>query len=196
MVAMVLAVMVVLLASFELIRLRVADYFEATLRDQYAQQFQLAKESEAERLAADSRFPQAERATLFSTNEQERLLSGIRNIFLVFVLVGFAFSLLLSHVLAGELHAPVLRLREAAQLIGQGDFSARVQIRSRDELGQLGDAFNDMAEGLELKERYKTVLSKVAGPKVADRLFYDYTVQSPSMIRVPRQRAITCLVIS
>lgn len=124
----------------------------------------------SELLETDGRFPRAERATLFSTNEQERLLSGIRNIFLVFVLAGFAFSLLLSHVLAGGLHAPVLRLREATRLIGAGDFSTRVHIRSRDEFGQLGDAFNSMAEGLELKERYKAVLSKVADPKVAARL--------------------------
>ncbi|MGB0744279.1 MAG: hypothetical protein ACPGSB_07110, partial [Opitutales bacterium] len=52
--AMVLAVMVVLLASFELIRIRVASYFQETLRDQYAQQFQLAEERDAQRLAAYS----------------------------------------------------------------------------------------------------------------------------------------------
>ncbi|PXA05339.1 hypothetical protein DDZ13_00295 [Coraliomargarita sinensis] len=124
----------------------------------------------SEMLDTDPRFPVAERAILFSTDEQERLLSGIRNIFLLFALAGFLVSLLLSHVLAGGLHAPVLRLREAAHRIGKGDYSARVEVRSRDELGQLGDAFNSMAEGLELKERYKAVLSKVADRKVADRL--------------------------
>lgn len=124
----------------------------------------------AEPLAMDARFPAAKNAILFSTNEQDRLLASIRMVFLVFALVGFAFSLLLSHILAGGLHAPVLRLREAAHRIGEGDFSTRVDVRSRDELGQLGDAFNDMAEGLELKERYKAVLSKVTDPKVADLL--------------------------
>ena len=124
----------------------------------------------SELLVGDTRFPKAEWAILFSTSEQDRLLSGIRDIFLVFALAGFAFSVFLSHLLAGGLNAPVLRLREAARRIGAGDFSTRVDVRSRDELGQLGDAFNSMAEGLELKERYKAVLSKVTDPKVADRL--------------------------
>jgi class 3 adenylate cyclase len=121
-------------------------------------------------LQADQGFVGAKRAILFSTDEQERLLSGIRNVLLGFAFLGFVFSLFLSHVLADGLNAPVLRLREAARRIGGGDFSARVAIRSRDEIGQLGAAFNQMAEGLELKERYKAVLSKVADPRVAERL--------------------------
>lgn len=124
----------------------------------------------SEVLDTDARFPEAERAILFSTDEQEQLLAGIRNIFLGFAFAGFVVSLFLSHLLAGGLHAPVLRLTEAAKQIGVGDFTSRVEVASRDELGQLGNAFNEMAEGLELKERYKAVLSKVADTKVAARL--------------------------
>jgi len=124
----------------------------------------------SEVLNMDDRFPEAERAILFSTNEQERLLVGIRNVFLVFGFAGFVGSLFLSNLLVGGLNAPVLRLTDAANQIGAGDFTTRVQVTSRDELGQLGNAFNEMAEGLELKERYKAVLSKVADTKVAARL--------------------------
>jgi len=115
-------------------------------------------------------FPEVERVVLFSTNEQDRLLAGIRDTFLVFLIVSFGSSLLLGHTLASGLHAPVLLLKRAAEQIGKGNFATRVQIRSRDELGQLGEAFNEMSEGLEMKEKYKSVLSKVADPQVAERL--------------------------
>ena len=40
-------------------------------------------------------------------------------------------------------------LRTAAVAIGEGDFSARVQVPSEDELGELADSFNRMAAGLQ-----------------------------------------------
>lgn len=44
-------------------------------------------------------------------------------------------------------------LRRAAASIGEGDFSARVQVPSEDELGELAASFNRMAAGLEEGQR-------------------------------------------
>jgi signal transduction histidine kinase len=44
---------------------------------------------------------------------------------------------------------PMRTLSAVANRIGHGDFSARVQLRQRDEVGELGRAMNDMAEKLE-----------------------------------------------
>jgi serine phosphatase RsbU (regulator of sigma subunit) len=44
-------------------------------------------------------------------------------------------------------------LRAAAVSIGKGEFSARVTVPSEDELGELADSFNRMAEGLEEGQR-------------------------------------------
>lgn len=51
---------------------------------------------------------------------------------------------------------PVRRLAEAAERIARGDFDARVEIRGRDELAQLGRTFNDMIPKLQdrLKMRH------------------------------------------
>ena len=44
---------------------------------------------------------------------------------------------------------PVARLQRALRRVEQGEFSARVQVDTRDELGVLADGFNSMAENLE-----------------------------------------------
>src|SRR2546429_8707782 len=43
---------------------------------------------------------------------------------------------------------PINELAIAARRVGQGNFDARAGVDSRDELGQLGAAFNEMTERL------------------------------------------------
>lgn len=45
---------------------------------------------------------------------------------------------------------PILRIARTSQLIGQGDFSARIDLKRNDEIGALGNSINAM--GLSLKE--------------------------------------------
>ncbi|HEX2973122.1 MAG TPA: PAS domain S-box protein [Tepidisphaeraceae bacterium] len=64
----------------------------------------------------------------------------------------------------------VQRLREQAKTLGLGDLSRRVLITSRDELGELGAAFNEMAERLqerdaamrESEERFRATFEQAA----------------------------------
>jgi len=46
----------------------------------------------------------------------------------------------------------------------------KVPVRTRDEVGQLTVAFNEMTEGLAQKERYRTLLNQVADERVAQQL--------------------------
>lgn len=123
-------------------------------------------------LGFDTRFPFAQQATLFSLREQEMLEQSIANILLLIVAGGLGFSLLLSIGVAHGLNAPLFRLKEAVLKIGSGDFSARVESSSNDEIGELSEAFNQMAEDLTLKERYKNVLSQVTDTRVANQLIH------------------------
>jgi signal transduction histidine kinase len=61
------------------------------------------------------------------------------------LVVGLSLALCLAFVLV----RPVHELVRAANRIRHGDFGARAEIFSRDEIGRLALAFNQMAEGLE-----------------------------------------------
>ena len=50
---------------------------------------------------------------------------------------------------------PIVSLRRATYLLGRGDLDARAAVTSRDELGELGQAFNDMAGHLQESVRIR-----------------------------------------
>lgn len=55
-------------------------------------------------------------------------------------------------VIAHGMTAPLREMRTAAQAMASGDYSLRVRATSRDEVGQLAQAFNTMAQDLEQVE--------------------------------------------
>lgn len=61
-------------------------------------------------------------------------------------------ALALGAVLLIQIIRPLRQLKTAASLIASGDLNQRVNIRSQDELGQLGATFNQMAENLTKSE--------------------------------------------
>ncbi len=70
---------------------------------------------------------------------------------LVALLVAVGLALLFSRVIT----SPVKQLQISAESIADGDLSKRVQQRSRDEIGELSQTFNRMAEQLDKKEQYR-----------------------------------------
>lgn len=67
---------------------------------------------------------------------------------LLWVLAYAGVGLFLAWVLGGELSAPILALARGARAIGRGEIGYRVALRRRDELGELGRAFDEMSERL------------------------------------------------
>ena len=61
----------------------------------------------------------------------------------------FILSILVTHTIAG----PVYRMERIAKEIGQGNLRGQTQLRPRDELKELADAFNIMTDGLAAKIR-------------------------------------------
>lgn len=62
-----------------------------------------------------------------------------------------------------RLTLPLREMNKIAMKLAKGDFSQRVKIRSKDEIGQLGETFNTMAEDLDsLEQMRKDFLANVS----------------------------------
>lgn len=61
---------------------------------------------------------------------------------------GLVISVLLSFLLSKTLITPIERLTEGAERVADGDFSHKIEVASRDEIGVLTGTFNDMAQQL------------------------------------------------
>jgi sigma-B regulation protein RsbU (phosphoserine phosphatase) len=74
-------------------------------------------------------------------------------IFLILELLALLSAAWLTRAVTGTVH----KLYRATEFIKRGDFSHRVRVRSRDQLGELAEAFNEMSANIEslLQERVK-----------------------------------------
>ncbi len=77
-----------------------------------------------------------------------------RAIWLAAAAVGAA-AVLVSGALVLGLLRPVRELTEASRALARGDLGRRVRVASSDELGELSNAFNQMAENLERLEKLR-----------------------------------------
>ena len=68
---------------------------------------------------------------------------------------GLALVYLISYIISRRITRPIAILREGVSHIASGDLDHRVKIRSRNEIGQLAEGFNQMAQELKrsLEER-------------------------------------------
>ncbi len=85
---------------------------------------------------------QDERAALQSVTDMRRQT-------LVISLLAATFALLIGFFFAKQMTQPVQALAEGAHRIAGGDFSQRINIKSRTELGDLGQSFNRMTDQVE-----------------------------------------------
>ncbi len=65
------------------------------------------------------------------------------------LIFGLVISILLSFLLSKTMVTPIQRLTEGAMRVAEGDFSRKIEVASRDEIGVLTDTFNDMAGQLQ-----------------------------------------------
>jgi signal transduction histidine kinase len=70
-------------------------------------------------------------------------------------LLASAVAIMLAFVLSRRVSAPVLALTMATRRLGKGDFSQRISLRAKGELGELTQAFNSMAGELERGEKLR-----------------------------------------
>lgn len=74
-----------------------------------------------------------------------RALKYVSLSFLVLELLALFAAVWMTRAVTGTVH----RLYRATEFIKRGDFSHRVRVRSRDQLGELAESFNDMSSNIE-----------------------------------------------
>ena len=109
-----------------------------------------------------------------SRRELVTLVNFIRDLALLVVGGGILLGLLLSWWVAARVTRPVARLAAGAREVAAGNWQARVEVRSRDEMGQLARAFNNMTRQLaEQRERLVQTERVAAWRELARRLAHE-----------------------
>ena len=94
---------------------------------------------------------------------EENFLASVNGSLLQAVIVAGIVALLLTLLLSNTILKPVRALTLAASRMERGDLSQRVQIETKDEIGELAHAFNTMADSLERSEQLRrNLVSDVA----------------------------------
>jgi PAS domain S-box-containing protein len=86
----------------------------------------------------------------FSLEEVYQETAVLKNKIIAVAIIAIILGALFSILLARIISKPVRALAEQAERIGAGNFEQKVIYESKDDLGQLADSFNKMAEELKL----------------------------------------------
>jgi class 3 adenylate cyclase len=84
-------------------------------------------------------------------------------------------SLGLTLLLSESVTAPIDALHVATERVGRGEFDARVPVVTTDETGALARSFNQMAAGLEQRERLREAFGTFVDPQLTDRVLEEGT---------------------
>jgi class 3 adenylate cyclase len=82
------------------------------------------------------------------------------------LLVGWALTILLAR----QITHPLMELADVAGKMANGNFSIRVAPKSKDEIGQLAGAFNEMATGLQEREWLKDMFGRFVSQEVVEAI--------------------------
>ena len=101
----------------------------------------------------DPRLPPEDRGVIAAIQQGAAVSLAI--VVLVSIILAIIFSLYLAN--------PIKAMNSASRKIGEGDFSVRIHLKRKDEIGDLGRGFNKMARSLEEAENWrKQIISDTA----------------------------------
>ena len=117
-----------------------------------------------------SAFPPAALVSLFPLSGFQQQQRTLQWRVLGIGLLALALSSLAASLFAKRLTRPIQELVAATQAVRDGHLDTRLLRGNTDEFARLTESFNEMTEGLALKERYHSVLSMVTDAQVAEQL--------------------------
>lgn len=119
-----------------------------------------------------------------------RRRAELRNTVLGASLAGALGALIVGVLLARRVTGPISALTGGVARVAAGDLSQPLPVRSRDEIGQLTRAFNEMLEGLRQRDFIRDTFGRYVSPEVARTL-----LESPEGLRLGgEKREVTILM--
>jgi len=100
-------------------------------------------------------------------------------------------TLVLGLVFARQLTRPISALTAGVTRVAGGDLSRTLPVRSRDEVGQLTRAFNQMQDGLRQRDFIRSAFGRYVSPEVAETL-----LASPEGLRFGGEKRMITVLMS
>ncbi len=114
-------------------------------------------------LAADYFMALMKKYNISPTETHGMFLEAIHRYLLWASLVALTLAVILSVLLNKKVLIPLSQMREISRKIAFGDYTERIQVSSKDEIGQVAAAFNRMVDNLQkLEHLRKTMVINVA----------------------------------
>ncbi len=98
---------------------------------------------------------------IFNTvSEAADLRSSLKSMLAIVGIAGVLLSLILSFIFTDKIRKQLTQLSHAAEITKGGNFKNRISIKSKDEIGELAKAFNNMLDDLERNHKSKQEYSE------------------------------------
>ncbi len=105
----------------------------------------------------------------------------IQYVIISITILGILSGILGSFTLANYMVRPIKALVHGVREIGKGNFDQRIELKSRDEIGELTEAFNQMAKDLKEKELIKDAFKRYVSRQVAEEILKNPDVFTKSL---------------
>ncbi len=104
--------------------------------------------------------------SVFVTTTEISLLDTLLPFFVVYLMfigIALCIAFVIIYFVSLRMFLPLTQMSRAAKRYAEGDFTMRVDVRHNDELGELGSAFNNMADSLcRLEEMRQSFVADVS----------------------------------
>lgn len=97
----------------------------------------------------------------------EKVFETVKKIVQI-TLIAVLSGIFITFILVNLLVNPIKKLSVASKKVAEGNFDTRVDIKSKNEIGSLATAFNDMTEGLKEREFIKSTFKSYVPKQVAE----------------------------
>jgi sigma-B regulation protein RsbU (phosphoserine phosphatase) len=106
-------------------------------------------------------------------------------------LAGAVAALLVGVVFARRLTRPLAALTAGVARVAAGALDQTLAVRSRDEIGRLTEAFNEMVEGLRQRDFIRNTFGRYVSPEVAKAI-----LESPEGLRFGGEKRVVTILMS